>query len=182
VLVARLGHTRGLRGEIYADSEAEAERLVALKEVWPRSAEGAWLNQSQPLEVSSARPYKGGWVFTFAGLDSIEAVEPFVNCQLGVSAAERPPLAEGEYYLSDLVGCRVLDRASGRELGTVTGWQEYGGPQLLEVLPVGARPGAVVWIPFAKAICVEIDPAGRRIVVDPPAGLLELNEPAKDES
>ena len=31
------------------------------------------------------------------------------------------------------------------------------------------------WIPFARSICVEIDPQGRRIVVDPPEGLLELN-------
>ena len=31
-------------------------------------------------------------------------------------------------------------------------------------------------IPFARSICVEIDPAAKRIVVDLPEGLLEVNE------
>jgi ribosomal 30S subunit maturation factor RimM len=33
-----------------------------------------------------------------------------------------------------------------------------------------------VLIPLSRSICVEIDLAGRRITVDPPAGLFELNE------
>jgi 16S rRNA processing protein RimM len=182
VLVARLGRPRGLRGEIYADSEAGAGLVEAAKRVWLRDARGAWLNQEQPLDVDEARPYKGRWVFHFAGYDSIESIEPFAGADVVIPAADRPLLGDGEYYLADLVGCEVLERTSLRRLGVVTGWQEYGGPDLLEVLPEGASPGKVVWIPFAKAICVEIDPAGRRIVVDPPPGLLELNEPSKDES
>jgi len=31
-------------------------------------------------------------------------------------------------------------------------------------------------IPFARAICVAIEPEARRIVVDLPAGLKELNQ------
>lgn len=182
VLVARLGRPRGLRGEIYADSDSDAGLLEAAKRVWLRDARGSWLNQEQALDVDAAWPYKGRWVFHFAGYDSIESVEPFAGAEVVIPAGDRPPLAEGEYYLADLVGCQVLERVSLRRLGVVSGWQECGGPELLEVLPEGARPGEVVLVPFAKAICVEIDPAGRRIVVDLPPGLLELNEPPKDES
>jgi 16S rRNA processing protein RimM len=126
--------------------------------------------------VLAIRPHKGRLAFSFAGVDSIEAAEPFEQCEVVIPAGDRPALEEGEYYLSDLVGCEVIHRGTGLRFGTVTGWQQYGGPELLEVLADGARPGDAVWIPFAKAICVEIDPARRRIVVDPPEGLLELNQ------
>lgn len=176
VLVARLGRTRGLRGEIYADGSLEPERFAELKRVWVRRPGGEPLSGGEPLEVKEIRPYKGRQVFSFVGIESIEAAEPFEGCEVFVPAGDRPRLEDGEYYLSDLVGCEVIHRGTGLRLGTVTGWQQYGGPELLEVLADGARPEDAVWIPFAKAICVEIDPARRRIVVDPPEGLLELNQ------
>ncbi len=176
VMVARLGRTRGLHGEIYADGSLEPERFAELKRIWLRKPGGEPLNGGEPLEVLAIRPYKGRLVFSFAGVESIEAAEPFEHCEAVVPAGDRPALDEGEYYLSDLVGCEVIHRGTGMRLGTVTGWQDFGGPELLEVLADGARPGDAAWIPFAKAICVEIDPARRRIVVDPPEGLLELNQ------
>jgi len=173
VLVARLGRTRGLRGELYGDALADLDRVLALEQVWLRSRDGAWLNDGEPLDVVEIRPYKDRLVFRFEGIRKIEAAEPFEHCELVAPRADRPPLEEGEFYLTDLVGCVVYDRASGQKLGAVTGWQEFGGPEVLEVKLEGS--GATAWIPFARSICVEIDPAGRRIVVDPPEGLLDLN-------
>ena len=176
VLVARLGRTRGLHGEIYANGAMEPERFAQLKRVWVRTPGGEPLHGGEPLEVLEIRPYKGRLVISFAGIDSIEAAEPLEGCEVVIPPGDRPALQDGEYYLSDLVGCDVIHRGTGQLLGTVTGWQQFGGPELLEVLADGARPGDAIWIPFAKAICVEIDPARRRIVVDPPEGLLELNQ------
>ena len=82
--------------------------------------------------------------------------------------------------MSDLVGCRVEDARSGREIGRVTGWQEFDSPFVtLEVTPgAGGQP---LLVPFVRAICVEVDPAGRRIRIDPPEGLLDLNAAAGQE-
>ena len=63
----------------------------------------------------------------------------------------------GEFFQSDLIGCEVVDRRTGEPLGRVTGWEDAGGPGLLVV------DGGLL-IPFARSICVEIDPAARRIV------------------
>ncbi len=82
---------------------------------------------------------------------------------------ERASLPEGEYFQTDLVGCSVVT-LEGKEIGVVERWQEYGGPQLLEV-KAGDKE---ILIPFAKSICVEIDVPGRRIVVDLPEGLTDL--------
>jgi ribosomal 30S subunit maturation factor RimM len=62
----------------------------------------------------------------------------------------------------------VVDRRSGQSLGRVSAWQEGGGSGLLVV-------GDGLLIPFARAICVEISPAARRIAVELPEGLKDLN-------
>ena len=72
---------------------------------------------------------------------------------------------------TDLVGCRVETR-SGENVGVVREVEGTAGGSRLIV--VGARGD--VQIPLAVDICPTIDVAGRRIVVDPPEGLLELNE------
>ncbi len=81
-------------------------------------------------------------------------------------------LPEGDYYQSDLVGCQLLDAKTGRIVGVVESWQEYGGPPLLVVK---AEDGREVLIPFAKSICRSIDLADRKIVADLPEGLEELS-------
>lgn len=186
VLVARLGRTRGLKGDVYAEGLAEESRFASLGRVWLRKPDGAWAVAGAPLEVESVRPYKGRLVFHFRGIDKIGAAEPLEHCEVVTPKSARPTLREGEYYLGDLVGCEVFDRSSGEKLGTVVNWQEFGGPVTLEVALSARGRGSgqnpdVVWIPFARAICVEIDPAARRLVVDPPVGLLELNQLAGRE-
>jgi 16S rRNA processing protein RimM len=52
--------------------------------------------------------------------------------------------------------------------GGVTGWDAGGGNGLLVI-------DGDLLVPFARAICVEIDPAAKRIAVNLPAGLQELN-------
>lgn len=81
-------------------------------------------------------------------------------------------MPSGEYYQSDLIGCAVFDRATGDSIGTVAAFQEIGAPVLEVSGGAGSEP---LLIPFARAICVEIDIEGRRIVVDLPEGLKELN-------
>ena len=176
VVVARLGKTRGLRGELYGRSWNPPDRLAEYKRVWLRRRDGSLASDGRSFEFEQVRSYKDGLLFQLCGVDSIGAAEPLEHCEVVVPAAERLPLADGEFYLSDLIGCEVFKSGSGRKIGIVTGWQEFGGPELLEVAPSTAGPERVVWIPLVRSICVEIDPGGKRIVVDPPEGLLELNE------
>lgn len=176
-VIARLGRTRGLRGEIYGDGGWPAARYAALDAVWLRRPDGALALDGGPLKPLSVVAYKERLIFRFAGVDSIEAAEPLQGLEVVLPPEQRPRLDEGEVYLADLIGCVVLDRRSGNRIGTVAGWQEFGGPVLLEVTAEGRPAEAALLIPFARSICVEIDPEARRIVLDPPEGLLELNEP-----
>ena len=144
------------------------ERFRLLREVYLFGSDG----RANPFQIESVREHRGGLVFKFQGVGSISQAEPLEGAEVRVPLAERATLPPGEYYHSDLTGCQVVDRASGERLGVVTGWQEFGGPGLLEV----ERPGGgQMLIPFARAICVEIDVPGRCIRVDLPEGLKELS-------
>ena len=77
--------------------------------------------------------------------------------------------------MHDLQECLVVTSA-GAEIGRVTRVEFGSGTP---VLVVTSEPGDEVMVPLAEEICREIDPAGKRIVIDPPAGLLELNRRAR---
>ena len=68
------------------------------------------------------------------------------------------------------MNCHVRNDATGEDIGVVTGWQEYGGPLLMEV-QVGDR---LVLIPFVPAICVKVDLEAKMVRVRLPEGLLDL--------
>ena len=86
------------------------------------------------------------------------------------------PLPAGTFYRHDLVGCAVetADGRSGRRRRATSKGTLAGSRLVVD----GAERGEVL-VPLAAEICTTIDPAGKRIVIDPPEGLLELN---RDES
>ena len=141
-------------------------RLENLKRATARLTDSSEIG----VEIQAAWPHKGAWVLKFANVDSIGEAERFRGAELTVPLVERAELPEGEYFQSDLIGCAVIDKVSGRHIGSVQGWQQYGGPPLMQL----HMDGREALIPFVPAICAEVDVAGRRILVDLPEGLLDL--------
>lgn len=162
--VALLGKPRGTRGEVTAFTlSSKPERFESLREVYLASPRG--MNRHQ---VESTWFHGGILIFKFQGIDSIDDAAPLAGAEVRIPASERTPLEPGEFFQSDLVGCEVVDRRTGEHLGRVVDWNEAAGPGLLVV------EGGLL-IPFARSICVDIDPAARRIAVELPEGLKELN-------
>jgi 16S rRNA processing protein RimM len=160
VTVAVLGRARGIRGEITAFALSKPERFESLREVF-------LFPEGSRREVESAWFHDNRLVLKFRGVDSMSDAELLAGCEVRVPRAERLRLEPGEYFESDLIGCEVIERDGGASLGRVAAWQEGGSTGVLEV------EGGLL-IPFARAICVAIEPEARRIVVDLPAGLREL--------
>jgi 16S rRNA processing protein RimM len=165
VTVAVLGKPRGNRGEVTAEAlSSKPERYQLLKDVYVFPSPSGW----ERLAVEEVWVHGEVLIFKFAGIDSISEAEKLRGAEVRVPWSERMPLEPGEYFQSDLLGCEVVDNRSGASLGRVTGWNDGGGAGLL-VLEDGAL------IPFVRSICVEIDPARKRIGVHLPEGLKELN-------
>ena len=162
VTIAILGKTRGNRGEITAVSlSSKPERFQALREVF-------LFGTGQRFEVETTWFHSGTLVFKFRGVESISEAELLTGAEVRVPASERAPLDDNEFFQSDLIGCEVFDAGSGERLGSVTGWDDGGGSGLLVV-------DGNLLIPFARSICKQIDPAARRIAVELPPGLKDLN-------
>ncbi len=163
VTVALLGKTRGNRGEITAVSLSnKPERFETLREVY-------LFGSGEKYEVESTWFHDATLIFKFRGIDTISDAERLSGSEVRIPFSQRVSLDPDEYFESDIVGCDVLDRRTGKSLGRVSAWVEGGGSGLLEV--------GTLLIPFARSICVEIDPAARRIAVELPEGLEDLNRP-----
>jgi len=171
VAVALLCKTRGNRGELTALAlSGKPERYVALESVF---LFGAGLpEEGAPYEVETTWFHNGVLIFKFCGVDTIADAERLSGAEVRVPLSQRAALEPGEYFESDLLGCEVVDRRTGESLGRVTRWDDGGSSGLLVV-------EENLLIPFARSICVEIDPAAKRIAVDLPEGLKDLNRPPR---
>jgi 16S rRNA processing protein RimM len=169
VAVALLGKTRGICGELTALAlSGKPERYEALESVFLFGA--GMPEEGVRYEVESTWFHNRVLIFKFRGVDTISEAERLSGAEVRVPLSQRAPLEPGEYFESDLLGCEVVDRQTGESLGRVTRWDDGGSSGLLVV-------GDNLLIPFARAICVEIDPAAKRIAVDLPEGLKDLNRP-----
>lgn len=173
VTIAILARARGIRGELSAiPLTGHPERYHLLREVYLFGA-GRQPVVGAPFGVESVWEYRGRWIIKFQGVDSISDAERLEGAEVRIPLRDRPQPPEGEFYLSDLTGCEVFDRVAGNVLGSVEGFDENSAGGLLRV--VSGDSGREILIPFARSICVEIDVKARRIVVELPAGLKELN-------
>jgi 16S rRNA processing protein RimM len=111
------------------------------------------------------------------GVDDRDAAEALKGIRLYVARAALPAPGEDEYYEADLVGLGV-EAVDGTALGAVRSVQDFGAGPLLELVLGDGRP---VLVPFSRAVVPVVDLAGRRVVVDPPPGLLDGEEDAGGE-
>lgn len=168
VAVARAVRTRGLRGEIVAESLTDfPERFDGLERLIGIRPDGSLTT----LALEDHWFQGGRVVLKFAGYDSIEAASVLVGYEFAVPEAERVRLPEDHFYDWELAGCRVLS-VDGEELGRVREVMRTGGVELLVVENNGT--GREHLIPLAEAICVEIDIERKLIKVDAPEGLLDF--------
>lgn len=84
---------------------------------------------------------------------------------------ELQSLEEGTYYSFQIKGCAVYTKDGGH-IGTVEDVLFISGNDLLIV----EKEDQEFLIPFAQSVCLEVDLEQKRIVIDPPEGLLDLNE------
>lgn len=162
-VVGRIGRPHGLRGEV----------AVQVRTDFPdqRFAVGAHLrgDAGRVLTVETVRPHRGVLLVRFAGITDREAAAELCGHTLLVDAAALPDLDDAdEFYDHQLEGLAAV-RSDGTALGTV---REVLHAPASDLLVLDTDHGEVL-VPFVRAIVPEVDLASGRVVVDPPAGLLD---------
>ncbi|HEU0184602.1 MAG TPA: ribosome maturation factor RimM [Blastocatellia bacterium] len=164
--VARIARPQGHRGEVIADLLTDfPERFARLDRVYVKRADGRLLL----LDLENSRRHKGRVALKFAGCDSVSGAEELRDSRVLVPRDQLVELPADTYYDFDLIGCEAVS-VEGHYLGRVEGVQNYGAAPLL----VGRDGGRELLIPLVLSICVEISTERKRIVVNPPEGLLDL--------
>src|SRR2546423_792166 len=122
--------------------------------------------------AAAARYHSGRLLLSFEGVHDRDAVEALRNTMLIVEAdPEESPEDPDEFYDHQLLGLAV-ELADGTPLGEIADLLHLPGQDVLAV----KRPQAPeVLIPFVKQFVPTVDVAAGRVVVDPPAGLLDLD-------
>jgi 16S rRNA processing protein RimM len=167
IIVARAVRTRGLKGELIA------ELLTDFPERFDRVSQLTGVNlkgERRQLELENHWFQNDRMVLKFAGCDNIESAQALVGYQFGLPEAERVELAEDEFYDWELEGCLVESKL-GQAIGQVREVLRTGGVELLIVENEERRE---TFVPMVASIVIEIDIAGKRILIDPPEGLLDL--------
>ena len=175
ITLARVVKTQGRHGEVAAEMHSDLPgRFAAGMKLFalPKAQE-----VRRELEVEDLWPHKGLIVLKFRGVDSMNDAELLIGSELQVPSAERAELDAGWTYVSDLIGCKVLDRA--REIGRIEDVQFGAGEAPLLIVADGA--GKKFDVPFAEAYLEGVDIAQRQVRMNLPEGMLELNAPVTKE-
>ena len=123
------------------------------------------------MEIESFRRQHGRCVAKFKGIDTIDEVERFVGKEMRIAADEVPEVEDGWFYTFQLKGCRVY-AADGEYIGDVTDVLDAGGSDILKV----DRGNEETLIPFAQEYLQTVDLEQKKIVVNLPEGLRDLNK------
>jgi len=125
------------------------------------------------LTVRRAKPFKGGWIVRFEEIPDRTVAERWRGRYLLVTRESLPPPASGEIYYHQLVGLRVEQR-DGRVVGVVDGWFDLPHGLMLDVRRAedATRKDSIL-IPYRPEVIALVDVAGGKVVIDPPAGLLD---------
>ncbi|MBV8530890.1 MAG: 16S rRNA processing protein RimM [Candidatus Eremiobacteraeota bacterium] len=158
-LVGRIVGTFGLRGELKCDP-TNAGRTVFLPGAEMRCARA---DDSFMIRIAGVRPHKGRLLVSLAGVDDVDAAASYAGAVLYAARAQIA-LHAGEYLDAELIGCAVIGK-DGKEFGCVERVEHYPASDMLVV------DGRMV--PMVRAIVSDVDTQHRRIVIDPPAGLLD---------
>jgi 16S rRNA processing protein RimM len=177
VWLARIRRPQGRKGEVFADILTDFPEKFAARRKLCLLQEGAPGERSAPrsVEIKAHWLHKGGVVLHFDGVESISEAEKLAGLIVAIPREERAPLGEDEVYISDLIGCAVVDVAvpdATVVVGEIQDVEREAGP--VPILVVESARGEVL-IPFAKDYLRRIDLEARRIEMSLPEGLVDLN-------
>jgi 16S rRNA processing protein RimM len=162
LVVGRIGRAHGVLGEatIEVRTDQPEQRFAVGNKLL--------LQSGQELIVKTNRWHNQILLLSFEGISGRTKIE-LLKDMLLTAQVDTTDLANGEYHYQQLIGASVYLQ-SGQLIGPVSEVVALPGQDLLAVDYLGKE----VLIPMVKAIILDIDVANRKIIVNPPEGLLDV--------
>lgn len=156
--------THGLKGEVKVYPTTDyPERFEEIKEVLLDTG-----RNKLPLEIQSVRYFKNLVILKFKGINDINDIEKYKQCSLWVTRENATPLYEDEYYIADLIGCKVF-LEDGSEFGELVQVMETGAN---DVYVINMPDGKEVLVPAIKDCILDVDIENQKMIIHLLDGLL----------
>lgn len=162
LVVGRIGRAHGVLGEATIDVQTDDPDLRF------KVGSKLTLDSGQELTIKSSRWHNQILLLGFEGVNDRNQIESLRD-QLISSQVDLSALAPGEYHYQQLIGCQVYLQNNDL-VGQVSEVVKLPGQDLLSV----DKNGSQVMIPMVKQIIISIDVLAKKIVVNPPEGLLDV--------
>lgn len=153
ILIGEITTAHGIKGFVKVRSYADDQTLL--------EHEGIQNESGQPVSIKIKNAIKGDWVAEVKGITDRNAAERLRGTKLYIDRAALPDADEGEYYIEDLKGLRVIDE-NGKEIGKLLGIENFGASDLLDIKP---ESGASFYLPFTDDAEVNIEEGYIQIVM-----------------
>ena len=164
--IGRVARAHGVRGRILlVPYNAESDSLTRIPALWLRGGEG----EPERFEIARAERIAQGYLVALVDILDRDAAAKLRGREALVERRALPAPDEGEMYAADLIGFSIVDQA-GASRGVVVDLETAGLQELLRVRDAGRES----LVPLA--LVKEVDEARRKIVVDAPEGLFELED------
>ena len=155
--------THGVRGMVriqhWCDS---AEFFCSLKKLYLNE------NGFEELIVNSSKPHGNVVIAAIKGIDSIETAEAYRNKVLFMRR-EDAGLEDGQYFISDLLGCEVFDADSGEKLGDISDVSETGANDVWHI-----KSGDKEYlIPCIDDVVISVDIDAEKVIIRPLKGIFD---------
>lgn len=163
--VGVIANTHGVRGEVkvYPTTE-DIKRFDYLKETVIDTGK-----EKINVNVTGVKYFKNMVILKFEQYDNMDQVIPLKGMDLLVTRENAIPLAEGEHYIVDMIGCKIITD-EGNTLGELTDVMQTGAN---DVYVVKTTDGKEVLLPAIKECVLEKDIENKVIKVHIMKGLLD---------
>lgn len=169
--IGRIVAPHGVKGEFrIAPLTDFPDRFLSMKTL--RLYDDGGIFQSEiPISSVRIRPDKGDVLARSVKICDRDLAESLKGLLVKVRRDELVPLPEGEYWIDDLIGMKVLDRESGDTVGEILDVMVTGGA---DVYLIGRPDGRTFMVPAVADYVFSVDVDGSKMVVQEVQELMDL--------
>lgn len=177
VLLAQVGAAHGIRGEVRVKSFTGDPLAIG-------DYGSLWSEDGRKFKITNLRPQKTVVVVKFKGINTREEAEALNRLELFVDRSSLPDDTEDdEFYVTDLIGCDVLD-GEGKHIGAVLTVPDFGAGSVLEIAPLNAAGGLsskTYFLDFTHENVPHVDFEKWAITISPPLEVSERDQESSDD-
>jgi len=162
--VGVISSTHGIAGEVKVfPTTDDKNRFKKLKECFISTKNGL-----MPAKIEKVRFFKQMVILKFEGMNDINAIIPYKNCDIMVSRENAVPLEEGEFFICDVIGATVYTD-DGKEFGELRDVLQTGANDVFIVTYDGGKEAL---FPVIPECVLDIDVENKKVIVHIMPGLL----------